>query len=70
MHGKRDTVSAEQDFADRQSVFLIYGFKCGFPGMLVSAETGKFARCTAKARAFLLHMFCCALAGAFSTHHV
>jgi len=70
MHGKRHTVSAEQDFADRQSFFLIYGFKCGFLGMLVSAETGNLRAVPQKLGCLLLHMFCCALAGGFSTHHV
>ena len=70
MHGKRHTVSAEQDFADRESFFLIYVFKCGFLGMLVSTETGNLCAVPQKLGRLLLHMFCCALAVGFSTHHV
>ena len=51
MHSHRHTVFSEVGFGDRERFFVIYGFKCGLPGMIVSnyslCRTTKFARCRA-----------------------
>jgi hypothetical protein len=64
---------AEEGFGDRQRVFVIYGFKCDFPGMLVSeprnlpavAQNLGFADTAQNLSHMLCHIFCCALAGGF-----
>ena len=38
VHSKRHTLPAAEGFADRQSFFVIFGFKCGLPGFLGAAE--------------------------------
>ena len=55
--------SAEEDFGDRERFFVIYGFKCGFPGMFVSAEPRNLRDVAQNLHRMPCHNFCCALAG-------
>ena len=63
MHSHRHTASAEEDFGDRERFFVIYGFECGLPGMLVSAGP----RNLQNLHRMSCHNFCCALAGGLMT---
>ena len=63
MHSHRHTVSVEESFGDRERVFVIYGFKCGLPGMLVSAEPRNLLSVAQTLHRMMCHNFCCALAG-------
>jgi hypothetical protein len=68
MHSKWHTLLAEQGFGDRQRVFVLYGFKRGFPGILVSAELRKMCSVAQILRRVLCYIFCCALVGGFWSH--
>jgi hypothetical protein len=63
MHSHRHTASAEEGFGDRERFFVIYGFKCGFPGMLVSAEPRNLRDVAQTFHRMLCQNFCCTLAG-------
>ncbi len=47
---------------------VIWGFKCGLPGLLVAAEPLKMRALVHKIGRLLLRMLCCAVAGGFSAH--
>ena len=52
VQSKRQILSAQQGFGDRQRFFVSYGVKCGFPGLLDRLNRApKNARCSAKAGA-------------------
>jgi hypothetical protein len=68
VHEKWHILPAEQGFGDRQSFFVSYGVKCGFPGLLVSAEPQKMRDVAQKLDRLVRHKFCCALAGGFRVH--
>jgi hypothetical protein len=51
-----------------KSFFVIYGFKCGFPGLLVPAEPRKMRAVAQKIRRLVRRIFCCALADRFWAH--
>lgn len=63
MHSHRLIASAEEGFGDRERFFVIYGFKCGLPGMLVSAEPRNLRAVAQNLHRMPCHNFCCALAG-------
>jgi hypothetical protein len=62
MHSHRHTASAEEGFGDRERFFVIYGFKCGLPGMLVSAEPRNLRDVAQTLHRMVCHNFCCARA--------
>jgi hypothetical protein len=68
VHSKWHTCPPEQDFGDRQSFFVIYGFKWGFPGLIVCAETRKRCSVAQNLRRLLRHIFWCVFAGGFWSH--
>ena len=68
VHWKRHTLPAEQGFGDRQSFFAIYGFECGFPGLLGAAEPRKMRTLAQRIGRLVLRMVYCALAGGFRAH--
>jgi hypothetical protein len=68
VHEKRHILPAEQGFGDRQSFFVNYGVKCGFPGLIVSAEPRRMRAVAQKLERLVRHKFCCALAGGFREH--
>jgi hypothetical protein len=65
MHSHWHTVSAEEGFGDRKRFFVIYGFQCGFPGMLVSVKPRNLRAAAQNFHRMLCHIFYCALAGEF-----
>jgi hypothetical protein len=68
VHEKRHILPAEQGFGDRQSFFVSYGVKCGFPALLVSAEPRKLCAAAQKLERLVRHKFFCTLAGGFREH--
>jgi hypothetical protein len=68
VHSKRHTLPLEQGFRDRQSFFVFYGFKGGFLGLLVCAESRKRCTVAQNLRRVLSHIFCCAFGGGFWSH--
>jgi len=67
VHLKRHTLPPEEGFVHRQSFFVIFGFKCGFRGLLGAAEPPQRRTVAQKIGCLVLHMFCCGFAGGFST---
>ena len=68
MHSHRHTASAEEGFGDRERFFVIYGFKCGLLGMLVSAEPRNLRAVAQNLHRMLCRIFCCARTGGFWSH--
>jgi hypothetical protein len=52
----------------RQSFFVIFGFKCGFRGLLGAAEPLQMRTVAQKIGRLVLRMFCRGLAGGFRAH--
>jgi len=52
----------------RQSFFVIFGFRCGFGGLLGAAEPLQMRTVAQKIGRLVLRMFCRALAGGFRAH--
>ena len=52
----------------RQSFFVIFGFKCGFRGLLGAAEPLQIRTVAHKIGRLVLRMFCRALSGGFRAH--
>jgi hypothetical protein len=48
-----------------QVFFVIHGFKCRFPGLLVSTEPRNLRAVAQQLGRLVRHMFCCGLAGGF-----
>jgi hypothetical protein len=66
---KSGTFSLRNRASGTAKVFFVsYGVKCGFPGLLVSAEPRKMRSVAQKLERLVRHKFCCALAGAFRAH--
>ncbi len=63
MHSHQHIASAEEGFGNRERFFVIYGFKCGLPGMLVSAEPRNLRAVAQNLHRMPCHNFCCTLAG-------
>ncbi len=55
-------------FGDRQSFFVIFGFKCGFQALFGSSEPRQMRTVVQKIGRLVLRMFCRALGGGFRTH--
>ena len=68
VYSKRHTLRTEQGLGDRQSFFVIYDFKGGFPGFLVSTESRKMCSVSQKLRRDLSHIICCVLTDGIWSH--
>ncbi len=68
MHLKWHPLPPEQGFGDRQRFFVLYGFKRGFPGLIVATDLRKMCSVAQILRRALCHIFCCALVGRFWSH--
>jgi hypothetical protein len=58
----------EEGFADRQTFFVIFGFKCGWPGLLGAAEPRQMFTVVQKIGRLEVCMFYLTLAVGFRVH--